>query len=176
MKEKRQEDSTRVKGIKTLRRYFNTRTLIYMLMILGVLYFFYHCPFLYVFGIPCMGCGMTRALLSVLHLDFKSAFYYHPLFPSIILVSSYYLLEVLGLYKIADRYKKVWIYVISLLYIVVYIIRIFDDNSVINFEFQQSLIYKILQFCKEYSNVLWIIGSKKLIDHIFISKSKNIII
>lgn len=38
------------------------------------------CPLRYVTGIPCPGCGMTRAVWSALQLDFISAWYYHPLF------------------------------------------------------------------------------------------------
>ena len=36
------------------------------------------CIFIYLFDIPCPGCGMTRALLSLLKLDFKSALLYNP--------------------------------------------------------------------------------------------------
>ncbi|MFZ5987065.1 MAG: DUF2752 domain-containing protein [Bacillota bacterium] len=41
-----------------------------------------------IFGIPCPGCGMTRAYLNFLKFDFKAAFYYHPLFllPAVIAV------------------------------------------------------------------------------------------
>ena len=35
------------------------------------------CVFLKMFGIPCPGCGMTRALLSLLKLDFYSAAKYN---------------------------------------------------------------------------------------------------
>jgi len=31
-------------------------------------------------GLPCPGCGMTRAYLSLFKFDLASAFYYHPLF------------------------------------------------------------------------------------------------
>lgn len=37
------------------------------------------CVFLYFLGIPCPGCGMTRALLALLRLDLAAAFSYHPL-------------------------------------------------------------------------------------------------
>ena len=37
------------------------------------------CVFLYFLGIPCPGCGMTRALRAVLRLDFAGAFAYNPL-------------------------------------------------------------------------------------------------
>ena len=38
------------------------------------------CPILFMTGISCAGCGMTRAWLSLFRLDFGAAFYYHPLF------------------------------------------------------------------------------------------------
>ena len=38
------------------------------------------CPIKFVTGISCLGCGMTRAWLSLLKLDFAAAFYYHPLY------------------------------------------------------------------------------------------------
>ena len=39
------------------------------------------CPFNYLFHIPCPMCGMTRAHLAALQLDFDKAFALHPLFP-----------------------------------------------------------------------------------------------
>lgn len=38
------------------------------------------CIFRLMTGIPCPGCGMTRAWLAALRLDFVVAFAYHPLF------------------------------------------------------------------------------------------------
>lgn len=40
-------------------------------------YFDITCVFLELFGLPCPGCGMTRALLSVLRLDFLMAARYN---------------------------------------------------------------------------------------------------
>ena len=37
------------------------------------------CPIKYTTGVSCPGCGMTRALISLVRLDFESALYYHPL-------------------------------------------------------------------------------------------------
>lgn len=39
------------------------------------------CPFRLLTGIPCPFCGMTRAHLAALRLDFPAAFRAHPLFP-----------------------------------------------------------------------------------------------
>jgi len=38
------------------------------------------CPIAEALGIPCPTCGMTRAAIAALRLDFKSAFSHHPLF------------------------------------------------------------------------------------------------
>ena len=37
------------------------------------------CVFLHFLGVPCPGCGMTRALLAILRLDFVAAIKYNPL-------------------------------------------------------------------------------------------------
>lgn len=36
------------------------------------------CPIRFATGIPCPTCGITRALISLLHLDFAGYFYYLP--------------------------------------------------------------------------------------------------
>jgi len=36
------------------------------------------CPVLYVFGIPCPLCGMTRSLYALIDLDFSKSMYYNP--------------------------------------------------------------------------------------------------
>jgi len=63
----------------------------------GLLCVFYHfgiqCFFLSLFKLPCPGCGMSRALLSALRLDFRSAFEYHAMFWSVPLLYLYFLLD-----------------------------------------------------------------------------------
>jgi uncharacterized membrane protein len=43
------------------------------------------CPFKWITGIPCPGCGMTHAFLAAAQFDFANAFLYHPLFPLVLL-------------------------------------------------------------------------------------------
>ena len=38
------------------------------------------CPTYWMLGICCPFCGMTRAHLAAMRLDFAAAFYYHPVF------------------------------------------------------------------------------------------------
>lgn len=37
------------------------------------------CPTAFFWGIPCPGCGLTRATLALVHGHFAQAFRYHPL-------------------------------------------------------------------------------------------------
>ncbi len=38
------------------------------------------CPILFLTGVSCAGCGMTRAWLSLFHGDIIAAVHYHPIF------------------------------------------------------------------------------------------------
>lgn len=53
----------------------------------------YTCIFRMLFHIPCPGCGMTRAYISLLHLDFAAAFSYHPMFWSVPILYLYLLFD-----------------------------------------------------------------------------------
>ena len=59
-----------------------TKTLCAVILSYHLLTWFTGCPFRFFFGISCPGCGMTRALLAALRLDFAAAFSYHPSLPS----------------------------------------------------------------------------------------------
>jgi hypothetical protein len=47
------------------------------------------CLYKYLTGNECLGCGMTRAILSALHLQFENAFYYNRLFLIVIPLLAY---------------------------------------------------------------------------------------
>lgn len=49
----------------------------------------YRCPMQLFFHTDCPGCGMTRAIIAFLKLDFSAAFAYHPLFPLTLVVAIY---------------------------------------------------------------------------------------
>lgn len=51
------------------------------------------CVFQRLFGVPCPGCGMTRAWLSVFRGQLTAAFAHHPLFRTVPLLYGYLLAD-----------------------------------------------------------------------------------
>ena len=104
------------------------------------------CPILYVTGISCMGCGMTRAFMSLLALDFKSALYYHPL----CILMPLFMVFVLCSKHIRPRVRSLLFTVIIILFTVVYLVRLIDPgNPVVRADVHDGLLYKIMLFIKE---------------------------
>ncbi len=66
------------------------------------------CPILEITGIPCLGCGMTRALLSAIKFDFRAAFSYNFMFWSIPIVATGILFDLAFM-------KSKWFYIVILL-------------------------------------------------------------
>ena len=106
----------------------NNKRVIDLLMIsvivLPLIIFFFDvkCIFKSIFNIPCISCGLTRAFISILHLDFVSAFKYNVLSIPLFVVILLFII----LYLISKIYKKEYIYIlydlISKYYYVVLII------------------------------------------------------
>lgn len=65
----------------------------YLVLVLALRWFGVPCIFKAVFGIPCPGCGMTRAFLAALRLDLAAAFGYHMMFWSMPILYAYFLLD-----------------------------------------------------------------------------------
>ncbi|MBE5847296.1 MAG: DUF2752 domain-containing protein [Lachnospiraceae bacterium] len=99
------------------------------------------CPIRFVTGVSCMGCGMSRAWIALLHLDLKSAYYYHPLFwvPALF-VPAYFLRE-----RIPEKVRRYLLYVVIVLFTVVYIIRMADPNdTIVYFNPERGFIHRIV--------------------------------
>ncbi|WPX10095.1 DUF2752 domain-containing protein [Anaerocellum danielii] len=99
-------------------------------------------------GIPCPGCGMTRALLAVLKGNLLAAFYYHPLWVVVILYPVIY-----TIFKAIKSKQDFYIWrnkslkIIIRLFLFVWIIRMilfFPDIPPLDFE-KNSLIGRLLQ-------------------------------
>jgi hypothetical protein len=115
------QDTVKFQNIKKL---LHTHSLLVVLLLCVVFGQIFHigCIVKDLIGIPCPGCGLTRATFAFLSLDFKSAFYYHPLFW---LVPPVFFLSVYGKKPLFNNKKiEIVIYVTAIsLFLGVYIYR-----------------------------------------------------
>lgn len=114
------------------------------LLILGCLVLFYDCPFRFFLGIPCMGCGMTRAMLACLRLDFVSAFYYHPLFGVVIAIGVFWVLDRMQIYRMESKKRNILLMVVCVLFVLVYLIRLVGHSPIVQVDIRKGLIYRLL--------------------------------
>ena len=105
----------------------------------------YKCPLRVVTGIPCPCCGFTRAIVSALCGDFAASFYYHPLWPLMVLGLLAYALEWLGLYTLPKKVRDAAIILLAAAILVCFIIRHILHSPVVEMDFSASLIYRILK-------------------------------
>ena len=105
------------------------------------------CPIKFLTGIPCAGCGMTRAWVSALKLDFVQAFYFHPLFWTVPIGIFVYLFRK----HIPAQNVKFLMCIAIILFITVYIIRMMNpEDTVVKINFYESAIWQILKRVREY--------------------------
>ena len=55
-------------------------TAVLLAVVVGMRVFSIQCPLLAWTGLPCPTCGMTRAWIAALSMEFQTAYSYHPLF------------------------------------------------------------------------------------------------
>lgn len=102
------------------------------------------CPIRQLTGIPCPGCGMSRAWLCVLQFRFEEAFRYHPLFflaPLIMVLAFGETLFEKNRRNTRLMHLVLAVVVVSML--AVYVYRIFPGHSsVVRIELENGLIYR----------------------------------
>lgn len=100
------------------------------------------CPIKFVTGISCLGCGMTRAWLSVLRLDLAAAFHYHPLFILPPVAAIVYFTKS----KINLKIYKIIMLTIVIAFITIYLYRlIFTDGDIVVFEPGNNIIFRLFE-------------------------------
>lgn len=100
------------------------------------------CPIRYVTGIPCLGCGMTRACASMVQGHIGEAVQYHPL---CLCLPEFALLAVLSPYLSANVRKISW-GVVIFLFAAVYIIRLSEPADwIVQIEIERGKIYRIIR-------------------------------
>ena len=103
-------------------RYF----ILFFILYLSYFYIFHNgetnCLVKHTIGIPCMGCGMSRAFYYMITLDFVQAYRFHPLVFIVPFVVLVFLLQETKLLGKFYHSRLFWGFILSL-FVVVYIIR-----------------------------------------------------
>ena len=117
-------------------------TVVIFLFIVLLKIFNITCPIKYLSGISCAGCGMTRAWLSLLHLDFSAAFTYHPLFLFGPLVPLLFIFN-----NNLPRKARIFIWTLLLsAFFIVYLLRLFIfPNDIVVANPADSIILKLFR-------------------------------
>ena len=96
------------------------------------------CPIKFISGRSCPGCGMTRACLSALTLDFDAAFDYHPLWIALLPF-----LLLLFLLRGRRRALTVTVTLGALLMVGVYAARLAEGGSIVVFDPESGFFYRL---------------------------------
>lgn len=68
------------------------------------------CPVQNIFGVSCLGCGLTRGVIAILRLDFKAAVQYHilsiPIFLGILFYAVFCFTDILCGWNNIERIEK----------------------------------------------------------------------
>ncbi|MDD7645970.1 MAG: DUF2752 domain-containing protein [Ruminococcus bromii] len=120
------------------------RRLLWGAVVVACLVLIYHCPFRYLFGVACPGCGMTRALLAAVFSDFEAAFAFHPLFPLLIPAALYLGLRESGRLRLTPRAENTYILLFAGLFILVYVLRLCAGDPIVQPDFSASWLARVL--------------------------------
>lgn len=117
---------------------------ILIVVAIAVVYCVIGCPIRWLTGVCCPGCGMSRAVFSLVTFDFAAAFSYHPLV---------FCLPVAALILVFRKHLPaklltvlIWVFMAVLL--IVYIYRIISGSETVYIDFSSGIIYKIFSYFK----------------------------
>ena len=98
------------------------------------------CPIKFLTGISCPGCGLTRAWMHALTLDFSGALAYHPLFWLVPIAT------VLFCFEKRSRACRIAFYTIVAAAFAVWAVRLLDGaDTVVVFEPQNGALARLVQ-------------------------------
>lgn len=99
------------------------------------------CPILYLTGISCAGCGMSRAWLSLLRGDVAGAFAFHPRFWLPVPAAALLLFQ----RRIPRRVFRWEMGIVCVLFLLVYLVRLlWLEDTVVVFQPSQGLIGRLV--------------------------------
>lgn len=134
-----------IKNTMENRRKFSSDAIAFMAI--ALLYLLFHlagigCPFRFLTGICCPGCGMTRAVTSLLSFRLSDAVYYHPL----VLILPLVVLVFLMRKRMPRKAFHILVATILALFVIVFLVRMFDpNNDVVTFQLHQGFVVRAIK-------------------------------
>ncbi len=108
------------------------------------------CPIRFLTGISCMGCGLTRACVSLLKGNLLEALVFHPLVLLLPIIGILFYRELTHKEKRID--KILWS-IIIILFVLVYLIRLACKSEVVQININEGVIYKIVAYLRQGENI-----------------------
>ena len=106
----------------------------------AAIYIAFGCPIRFLTGVSCPSCGLSRACLACLRLDFAEAWRLHPLV--------FFLPVIAGLF-LWKRKNRRFLYVLTALFctalVAVWLIRMFSGSEIVYFRPEEGVIYKTVR-------------------------------
>ncbi len=115
------------------------RTLIIIIAAFSPVYLLVGCPLRFLTGFCCPGCGMSRAVLSLVCFDLEASLHYHPLVLILPIAAAVYFLR----RRIPKKLMIILCVAALLLFLAVYIIRLTGDSTVVYCDLSRGALYRL---------------------------------
>ncbi len=131
--------------MKSRRKLYNCLIFGACFAVIAAVYAVIGCPFRFFLGVPCPGCGMTRAFFALLRFDFTAAFSFHPLIFIMPFIGAYIIARFIKKDAIfSETTEKVLLALVIVTFSAVYVFRLVSGNEVVQPDFDSSVLHKII--------------------------------
>ncbi|WP_374047193.1 DUF2752 domain-containing protein [uncultured Phascolarctobacterium sp.] len=96
------------------------------ILLLIIFIFDFRCPWRSLLDIPCPGCGLTRAFISLLRGEFYISFSYHALLIPVLVLVAFLAFE--DCYSLNKYRKELIFFVFGLIVFAYYLFRIYNKT------------------------------------------------
>ena len=127
---------------KIIKFYKEYKLLALIILAISPFYLVHGCPIRFFTGICCPGCGMSRATMALLRFDFATAFEMHPLVFIMPVIAILFLLRK----KFSKKGRDIFAIVITVIFLTVFLIRVFTGSEVAYIDPTKGAIFKIVTF------------------------------
>ena len=141
-KNTKQNNETNIK-VSILKKIKNELLTLLLILVLGAIL---GCPTNRLFGIPCPGCGLTRAGLCLLCGNLEQSFYYHPMFIPVVFVAIAFVFRE----WIPSWVKNIGGSLFFIIFVSVYFYRMFVTKSeVVQIHLDEGWVYIITSYIRK---------------------------